>query len=142
MINKKIIPLLIIILGFTLLSFTPTYACYWDPIVNKCHPANCEVVVYKDSGCKGTIYYAFNGNNQNEWKNLTTLTWPDGTNMNDSISCFVVGCGTQFYYYEHINFEGKNGNVLNPSKCDSLIQKDFRGTWRNDKISSVRVFCK
>ncbi|MCX8026383.1 MAG: hypothetical protein N3A62_00815 [Thermodesulfovibrionales bacterium] len=140
--KKGLVAIPLVILVFSLIiSLSSSYACRWDPIVNKCHPDNCEVVVYKHSGCNGNLYYAFNGNNQNEWRNLTNLTWPDGTNMNDSISCYVVGCYTSFFYYEHTNFGGKNAKHENP-KCDNLMQKDFRNDWWNDKISSLKVFCK
>jgi signal peptidase I len=125
-----------------LIGISLSHACNWDPLVNKCHPVRGEVVVYKHSECRGDQYYSFNGNNQIEWLNLTTLTWPDGTNLNDSISCYVIGHKTDFYYYEHINLGGKNVHASNTYN-DRLVQKSFKSKdWWNDRISSVRVFPK
>ncbi|WP_297213515.1 MULTISPECIES: hypothetical protein [Thermodesulfovibrio] len=139
--KKKWIALLIMLLGFTLIYSISSYACRWDSTANKCHPDSCEVVVYKDSGCKGPNYYCFDGQNQNEWPRISTKNWPDGTNLGDSISCYVIGYKTKFYYYEHVNFGGKSVKREN-GYTDRLIQQDLGGTWWNDKISSVRVFCK
>jgi len=117
----------------------PVSACTWDPIVNKCHPAPGEAVVYKHNSCNGTEYYAFNGNNQNEYPDFTKLKWPDGSNLNDSVSCIVVGHKTTFRCYQHINFGGKSALIKNKSS-DSMTQKKLGGTWWNDSISSVKVF--
>lgn len=117
----------------------PAAACTWDPIVNKCHPAPGEVVVYKHNSCSGSEYYSFNGNNQLEFPDLTKLKWPDGSGLNDSISCIVVGHKTTSRYYQHINFGGKSAYIKNKSS-DSMTQKKLGGTWWNDSISSVKVF--
>lgn len=65
--------------------------------------------------------------------------WPDGSGLNDSISCIVVGHKTTSRYYQHINFGGKSAYIKNKSS-DSMTQKKLGGTWWNDSISSVRVF--
>lgn len=72
------------------LSSTALIACSWDSIVQKCHPWKGEVVVYKHNDCKGSQYYSFNGSNQMEYADFTTLSWPDGTSLNDSVSSVQV----------------------------------------------------
>ncbi|MDD3846617.1 MAG: hypothetical protein PHC90_09665 [Syntrophorhabdaceae bacterium] len=114
-------------------------ACTWDPVVNKCHPIVGEIVVYKHNSCNGSQYYAFNGNNQNEFPDFTKLKWPDGSNLNDSVSCIVVGPKTTSRYYQHTKFGGKSALIKNKNN-DSFIQKKVGGTWWNDSISSVKVF--
>ncbi len=131
--------MLLVITVLALVASGPALACSWDPIVNKCHPIVGEVVVYKHNSCNGSQYYAFNGNNQNEWPDFTQLKWPDGSSMNDSVSCIVVGHKTTSYYYQHINFKGKKASIKNKSN-DSFIQKKVGGTWWNDSISSMKVF--
>jgi len=113
-------------------------ACTWDPIVNKCHPIVGEIVVYKHNSCNGSQYYAFNGNTGFEFPDFTKLKWPDGTSLNDSVSCIVVGPKTTSRYYQHINFGGKQAMIKNKNN-DSFIQKKLGGTWWNDSISSVKV---
>ena len=126
-----------------LIGISLSHACNWDPLVNKCHPVRGEVVVYMDGDCQGIVYYSFNGNNRHEWSDLTTLIWPDQRGrLNDSISCYVIGHRTDFYYYEHINFGGKKVKASNTYN-DRLVQKSFKGNdWWNDRISSVKVFPK
>ncbi len=137
----KVYRCIMIIVVATIVFFAtgPAFACTWDPIVNKCHPAAGEVVVYKHNECNGTQYYSFNGNNQVEYPDFTQLQWPDGTSLNDSVSCYVIGHKTTFKYFQHINFKGKSVTEKNKAS-DSMKQKKLGGTWWNDTISSARVF--
>jgi len=133
--------LVFLVFLFLILFLTqPALACTWDPIVNKCHPVNGEVVVYKHGSCSGTNYRAFNSNNQMEYNSMLNYTYNDGDgNLNDSITCVVVGRRTKFYYYQHTDFKGSSGTLFN-SNYDRLVQKNFAGTWWNDTISSIKVF--
>lgn len=124
-----------------LLLTQPVLACTWDPIVSKCHPAMGEVVVYKHGSCNGSEYFSFNGNNQMEYSSVLGYTWPGGGSLNDSISCYVIGHKTTFYYYQHINYGGKSVKDENTAS-DRMKQKNLSGTWWNDSISSVKVFPK
>ena len=129
----------LIVLPMFFLAAGSGLACSWDPVVNKCHPIVGEIVVYKHNSCNGQQYYAFNGNNQNEFPDLRNLKWPDGSSLNDSISCIVVGPKTTSRYYQHINYGGKSAMIKNKNS-NSLIQKKVGGTWWIDTIISIKVF--
>jgi len=131
---------IVVVFLAVLLLTPPVLACTWDSIVNKCHPGHGEVVVYKDGSCKGSEYFSFNGNNQPEYTTLVGYSWPGGGSLNDSISCYVIGHKTTFYYYEYINFVGGKRVKDENTYDDRLKQKNLGGTWWNDRISSVKVF--